>query len=155
MRPAATDTKYCGQCGAPIAVDTPTIERFGERFCAARHAEEFADAVRASRVAQAANGESSPAICHLGSSAQRSWKDRLKRSACWAAPLLVLVALPLFWSGNALAATGGSVLSLLAVLACPLAMFFMMRAMMPTQHHDARGDNATGNGAHAKEDRHA
>jgi hypothetical protein len=41
------------------------------------------------------------------------------------------------------------------VLACPLAMFFMMRAMMPAQHHDARGDTSTGKETRAKEDPHA
>lgn len=154
MTARATDATYCAQCGAPIAGEAPVIERFGERFCSADHAGEFVEAVRASRVAHAAS-ESSPAACHLASSVQASWKDRLKRSACWAAPLLALVAIPLFGSGNALAATGGSVLSLLAVLACPLAMFFMMRAMMPPQHHDARGDQSTASDMRAKDDRHA
>lgn len=154
MTPRATDAAYCAQCGAPLPVEAPVIERFGETFCSADHAGEFVEAVRASSVAHAAR-ESSPAACHLGSSAQGSWKARLKRSACWVAPLLVLVAIPLVWSGNALAATGGSVLSLLAVLACPLAMFFMMRAMMPVQHHDASGDQSTAPDKRAKEDRHA
>jgi len=55
--------------------------------------------------------------------------DYLKQGACWGAPLLLLLAIPLFWSGSATAATGGSILSVLALLACPLGMFFMMRAM--------------------------
>lgn len=64
-------------------------------------------------------------------------KDRLKRAACWVTPLLLLLAIPLFASGGALAA-GGSVLSLLAVLACPLGMYFMMRTMGGTQRGDAQ-----------------
>jgi multisubunit Na+/H+ antiporter MnhG subunit len=56
----------------------------------------------------------------------------VKRNACWGAPLLVLLAIPLFWTGG-WAATGGSLLSVLALLACPLAMYFMMRAMTNMQ----------------------
>jgi hypothetical protein len=52
----------------------------------------------------------------------------VKRAACWGAPLLMLLAIPLVWSGG-WAAAGGSLLSVLALLACPLGMYFMMRAM--------------------------
>jgi hypothetical protein len=41
----------------------------------------------------------------------------------------------LIWSGG-WAATGGSLLSLLALLACPLGMYFMMRAMSTMQRHE-------------------
>jgi hypothetical protein len=34
------------------------------------------------------------------------------------------------WSGSSVAAAGGSLLSVVALLACPLGMFFMMRAMV-------------------------
>ena len=155
MKPLTTETAYCGQCGAPIAADAPDIERFGERFCSTEHAGTFVDAVRASRVTHAAR-ESAPAACGFTSGGDgSSWKNRLKRSACWVAPLLILVAIPLLWSGSALAATGGSILSVLALLACPLGMFFMMRAMMPGQQRDARGDHSTAPEARAKEERHA
>ena len=61
------------------------------------------------------------------------WRDLLKRAACWVAPVLLLLAIPLIWSGG-WAAAGGSLLSVLAVLACPLGMYFMMRSMGSTQH---------------------
>ncbi len=60
---------------------------------------------------------------------RRTWGDVLRRGACWGAPLLLLLALPLFWSGSAAPVAGGSLLSVLALLACPLGMYFMMRMM--------------------------
>jgi hypothetical protein len=71
--------------------------------------------------------------CALPPPGQRGWRNYLKRGACWGAPLLMLLAIPLIWSGG-WAATGGSVLSALALLACPLGMYFMMRGMMGMQH---------------------
>jgi hypothetical protein len=62
----------------------------------------------------------------------------LKRGACWGAPLLLLLALPLLWSGSGVAATAGSLLSVLAVLACPLGMYFMMRGMMSMRHREGQ-----------------
>lgn len=153
MRPPVTDTAYCAECGAAAAADT--IERFGERFCSADHAEQFVSAVRASRLAEAARRDAGTAACQLPMAGAASWKQRLKRSACWAAPLLILLAIPLLWSGSAVAVAGGSALSLLAALACPVAMFFMMRAMMAPQHRDARSDQAPTPDDAAKEDRHA
>ena len=154
MRPPVTEAASCAQCGAGIPAETPIVERFGERFCSADHAEQFVDAVRASRVTDAARREASPGACHLPIGGQMPWKDRLKRSACWAAPLLVLVAIPLLWSGSSLAAAGGSALTLLAALACPLGMFFMMRAMMP-QHRNGPSDGSKAPANGGKEDRHA
>ena len=40
-------------------------------------------------------------------------------------------------------ATGGSLLSVLALLACPVGMYFMMRGMVSTQHQD-KGPGTTG-----------
>ena len=154
MRPVVTGTVYCAHCGAEIGTETPTAERFGERFCSADHAERFVEAVRASRVTDAARRESSPGACHLPVGGQLPWKDRLKRSACRAAPLLVVVAIPLLWSGSSLAAAGGSALTLLAALACPLGMFFMMRAMMPQNRH-APGDGAKARDNAVQENPHA
>lgn len=133
----------CAYCGVAVRDDTPPIERFGERFCSEAHAEEFAAGVRTARMQAAARRETAPMSCALSSTGQRSWKDYLKRGACWAAPLLLLLAIPLFWSGSAAAATGGSILSALAFLACPLGMYFMMRAMS-NMNHGAQG--------HAKDD---
>lgn len=129
---------HCAYCGQRIDA-APTIERFGEWFCSDAHAEQFVEGVRAARIEVAARRDTTDACGSLPPAGQRTWKDYVKRNACWGAPLLLLLAIPLFWSGGALAAAGGSLLSLLAVLACPLGMYFMMRAMMPA-HRD--GPNA-------------
>jgi uncharacterized membrane protein len=81
--------------------------------------------------------------------AQRTWSDYLKRGACWSAPLLLFLAIPLIWTGG-WAAAGGSLLSVLALLACPLGMYFMMRGMMNMQHRDRAGHENR-----EKEDPHA
>ena len=119
--------QHCGYCGSRVQDDT-RIERFGERFCSDAHADEFVAGVRAARI-QTANQMPVSMGCGLPTGGRQTWKDYLKRGACWGAPLLLLLAIPLFWSGGATAAAGGSLLSLLAVLACPVAMYFMMRSM--------------------------
>jgi hypothetical protein len=141
----ATGTgRHCACCGHAVGDEGATIERFGQRFCSEAHAEQFAAGVRAVRIQAAAQTQASPAACSMPPAGQRNRKDYLKRGACWGAPLLVLLALPLFWTGNPIAAAGGSILSVLALLACPLGMFFMMRAMgsmgrgqQPSQKDDA------------------
>jgi hypothetical protein len=120
---------HCAYCGGAVSEGAPVIERFGERFCSENHAEEFAGSVRAARIQAAARTENTPSGCAMPLAAQRTWKDYVKRGACWGAPLLLLLAVPLFWTGNAAAATGGSILSVLAFLACPLGMYFMMRGI--------------------------
>ncbi len=129
----------CAYCGHGIPSEALPNTRFGEPCCSEEHAEAFAEGVRAERIARAARrgGSETAACAHSGASLQ-TWADRLKRAACWGAPLLLMLALPLFWSGGALAAAGGSVLSLLALLACPLGMYFMMRAMGSTHHGGAQ-----------------
>ena len=52
-----------------------------------------------------------------------------KMAACCGGMLLLLPALGLVSAGG-IAAVAGSALSVLAVLACPIGMYFMMRAMM-------------------------
>ncbi len=89
---------------------------------------------------QAAAGAVAPATCAMPRAGQPTWKDYLKRGACSGAPLLLVLAIPLFWSGNAGAATGGSIISVLALLACPLGMFFMMRAMGTMNRGDQSHD---------------
>ena len=121
--------RHCAYCGQAVTDDAPMIERFGERFCSEAHAEEFTADVRAARIHAAARTDAAPTSCAMPPADRRTWKDYVKRGACWGAPLLLLLAVPLFWTGNATAATGGSILSVLALLACPLGMFFMMRAM--------------------------
>jgi hypothetical protein len=98
------------------------------------HADEFTVSVRAARIEAAARAETPATECALAPAGTRSWRNYLKVGACWGAPLVLLPAIPLFWSGNTAAAAGGSILSVLAVLACPLGMFFMMHAMGSENH---------------------
>ncbi|MGH2610308.1 MAG: DUF2933 domain-containing protein, partial [Tepidiformaceae bacterium] len=69
-----------------------------------------------------------------------SWKQALKMAACCGAPMLALVVLA---GGGALLGAAGAVLPLLAALACPLGMFFMMRAMWKG-HQQPPKDNDQG-----------
>lgn len=129
---------HCTYCGDGIPAQAAAYERFGERFCSEEHAEAFAEGVRAQRIAAVARREDAQAATRAAPTAiPQGWTDRLKRAACWGAPLLLLLAIPLLASGGALA-VGGSVLSLLAVLACPLGMYFMMRAMGGKHRGDAQ-----------------
>ena len=129
---------HCAYCGDGIPAEAASNERFGERFCSEQHAEAFAEGVRAQRIAAVARREDAQGAASATPTAiPQGRKDRLKRVACWVAPLLLLLAIPLLASGGALAA-GGSVLSLLAVLACPLGMYFMMRTMGGTHRGDAQ-----------------
>jgi hypothetical protein len=141
---------HCAYCGHRIEDDTAVIERFGERFCSEGHGEQFTQGVRAARIQAAARQQEAagrepqtPTACGLPPAERRTWQDTLKRGACWGAPLLLLLALPLFWSGSTLGAAGGSLLSVLAALACPLGMYFMMRAMGGMQHGGSREEEAS------------
>jgi hypothetical protein len=131
--------RHCGYCGRSIAAEATSPARFGERFCSDAHADEFVAGVRAARaeaIAARETGNANPgtgAACASPISEDAGWRGFLKRAACWGAPLLVLLAVPLFWSGGWVA-TGGSLLSALALLACPLSMYFIMRGMMTMQH---------------------
>jgi hypothetical protein len=138
-----SSTKHCAYCGHPI--EGPAApERFGEPFCSDAHAEQFATGVRAARMEVAAraapNSGAEPvttaSACALPPAGERRWTDYAKRAACWGAPLLLLLAVPLIWTGG-WAAAGGSLLSVAALLACPLGMYFMMRGMMNMQHPPA------------------
>jgi hypothetical protein len=132
---------HCVYCGHAITEAADAPERFGERFCSEAHAEQFAAGVRAARTGVAARAASNPGseaappagACALPSAGQGRWTDYAKRAACWGAPLLFLLALPLIWTGG-WAAAGGSLLSVAALLACPLGMYFMMRGMTKMQH---------------------
>lgn len=149
--------KHCAYCGHAFSNEEQAPERFGERFCSDAHAEAFVDGVRAACMGAAARAETasvhsqaSPATgCAMPPAGQRTWGSYLKRAACWGAPLLLLLAIPLIWSGG-WAATGGSLLGVLALLACPLGMYFMMRGMMNMPHPDAPAQPN-----HGKEDRRA
>ena len=59
----------------------------------------------------------------------KSWvKGALGMAVCCAAPLLLFAAIALF--GLSLGALASGALSLVALLACPIGMFLMMRMMM-------------------------
>lgn len=59
----------------------------------------------------------------------------LKMGACCGGALLLLVLIPLVAAtGGTLAAVGSSILSIAALLACPLGMYFMMRGMQRMDH---------------------
>ncbi|HXK34456.1 MAG TPA: DUF2933 domain-containing protein [Dehalococcoidia bacterium] len=141
--PSPRKPRYCAHCGHEITAPPPTAERFGEPFCSEGHAEEFASGVRAARVRAAAAGEAAttmPAPEAGGQPAPAApsgqWKMALKMAACCGLPILALVVLA--GGGGALLGAAGAALPLLAALACPLAMFFMMRGMMKGQHGDKR-----------------
>src|SRR6266545_2520619 len=99
---------HCGYCGCRIAEEVAAPHRFGERFCSKGHADEFAAGVRAARIRAAArreDGDARPAATGgtaraLPPAGQGSWRDALKRAACWGAPVLLLLAIPLIWSGG-------------------------------------------------------
>lgn len=131
--------RYCGFCGVEAASDGAAPERFGEVFCSQGHAEEFVKGVRAAR-AQAAAVAAVPARqappgqdpdSVAARPAQPNWKHLLKMAACCGAPILALVVLA--GGGGALLGAAGAVLPVLLLLACPLGMFFMLRAMSKTQ----------------------
>jgi hypothetical protein len=127
---------HCAYCGHAVADNVAAPQRFGDRFCSDEHADEFAKGARAARIDAAARrveaGDGSATACAGAPGGQQSWQGRLKRAACWGAPLLLLLAMPLLWTGG-WAAAGGSLLSVLALLACPIGMYFMMRSMTGMQ----------------------
>jgi hypothetical protein len=138
MDRALTETATpCAYCGHAIPGDLGAPARFGEHFCSEEHAEEFVARVRAARIEAAAHAGGNRSEYGGGRSVtpgQRSWRNSLTRGACWAAPVLLLLAVPLFWTGG-WGAAGGSILSAIAFLACPLGMYFMMRGMTSMPGH--------------------
>jgi len=135
--------RYCALCGADADVHGLAMERFGEVFCSGRHAEEFVNAVRAARVQAAASAlavSSSPTEVERSEGSatsapkHRDWKHFLKLGACCAVPMLALVVLA--GGGGVLLGTAGAILPLLAALACPIGMYFMMRGMMKMGHEE-------------------
>ena len=62
---------------------------------------------------------------------KKGWlKGWLPMAICCAAPLLLLLAIPFLGAAfGSLAAVGTGLLTVAAVLACPLGMYFMMRMM--------------------------
>jgi hypothetical protein len=118
------------------------MDRFGEPFCSEAHAEEFVKDVRAARVQAAAlapsTAERQPAEAADGTVPQRDWKAYLGKALCWGAPVLAVVFL--LGGGSALVGAASGLLPVLALLACPLGMYFMMRSMSKKGQQDDRGD---------------
>jgi hypothetical protein len=133
------EESYCTYCGVDLDRVVEVPKRFGEPFCGDAHADAFVREARAVRVGSAASAGqiTDPATARGQASSGWDLKRALKMAACCGAPVLALVFLA--GGGGALLGAGAAVLPLLAVLTCPLGMFFMMRAM---QGH-GKGDNHT------------
>lgn len=128
---------YCPVCG--IEVSSPAEARFGEAFCSPGHAEAFTEKVQAARVEAAAaravettDTEQRPNTTAVGAPKPRDWKRYVKTGACIGAPALALLFLA--GGGGAVLGWAGALLPVLAVLACPVAMYFLMRSMATTGH---------------------
>jgi len=148
-----TQETYCAHCGIE-GIDPATARRFGEPFCSEAHAEAFATEARAARVAAAALAESpgrDAGAVQAGDDLQKrgtgGWSLRrlLKLAACCGAPLLALVFVA--GGGGALLGAGAAALPYLALLTCPLAMFFMMRAMQHRGGGQEDGENHAPSGS--------
>jgi len=140
--------RYCTFCGGEAQVPGPAVRRFGEVFCSVGHAEEFVKEVRAVRV-QAAMRTPGPSTAGIeqsggaveGAPKRRNWKASLGKALCWGAPLLALVLV--LGGGGAVLGAAGALLPFLALLACPLGMYFMMRSMSKMgekEHPQDRGE---------------
>jgi hypothetical protein len=135
---------YCSFCGERARAEGPPVERFGEVFCSDEHADAFVREVRKARVQTAASVgvPDAQAACESQSTTAQprpgGWKRNLTWAVCCGAPLLAIVILA--GGGGALLGAAGGLLPLLALLACPLAMFFMMRAMSKMEHRDNTKD---------------
>ncbi len=134
---------FCPICGKDAA--DPSLKRFGEFFCSEAHVQEFARELHSKQVAEPtaaaamAVGEARTPQ-ETGTTEARAPQKKggiggfWKMAACCGGRLLLLPALGLVNLGG-LAAVGGSLLSIAAVLACPIGMYFMMRGMMKPNKH--------------------
>jgi hypothetical protein len=126
---------YCAVCGEDSRIHGTPVYRFGEALCSEAHAEAFAAAVQAERARRAARdsnvlsqeGSEAGAHCAVASSGSSGWKRWGMQALCWGAPLLAVMLL--FGGGGSLWGAAQAALPYLALLACPLAMILMMRAM--------------------------
>ena len=134
---------HCPVCGIEVA--SPAEIRFGEAFCSVTHAEEFVEKVREVKIQSAAAlavHTPEPETSARGALAQPNWKRYVKMGACVGAPLLALLFLA--GGGGAVLGAAGTVLPILAFLACPIAMYFMMRSMSKTgdkEHPQDKGQD--------------
>lgn len=135
---------YCGYCGTVLDPAGIAARRFGEAFCGEAHADAFVAEARVSRVEAAARALRTPgegdasAEPRSEGSVSKGWDvtRALKMAVCCGAPLLALVFLA--GGGAALLGAASVILPGLALLACPIGMYFMMRTMQ--QHGKDRGN---------------
>ncbi|MEK6717645.1 MAG: hypothetical protein AABZ16_09160 [candidate division NC10 bacterium] len=139
---------FCPICGRE-ATD-PSLKRFGEYFCSEAHVAEYAREVRSKQATETtaiatvtgadATASQTTGTLEPGQAPQKKagMGSFLKMAACCGGMLLLLPALGLVSAGG-LAAVAGSALSVAAVLACPIGMYFMMRGMMKRGQHGAQG----------------
>ena len=122
-------TTHCAYCGVDLDRAAEGLKRFGELFCSDAHADAFVQEARAARIESAAIANQTTDAAPARGHATSGWnlKRALKMGACCGLPLLAFVFL--VGGGGALLGAGAAVLPFLAVLACPLGMFFMMRMM--------------------------
>jgi hypothetical protein len=128
---------YCATCGIDVANSGSPIERFGESSCSEAHAAEFVEAVRVARTQATATLPSVPETARCakaGGTGRRGWRTYLGRALCWGVPLLAVVVL--LGGGTAVFGAASGLLPVLAVLACPLGMYLMMRSMAKTAVRD-------------------
>jgi hypothetical protein len=79
-----------------------------------------------SLISSAYQAVETPLAVEVSRKQKKSWfKGMLPMGICCTAPFLVALAIPVF--GLSLAGVAGLLLPLLAILACPLGMYFMMR----------------------------
>lgn len=96
------------------------------------HEEQKVLAANSPAVAQKSEGDS--ATCAMQGN---GWlKGTLGMAICCAAPILLIAAISFF--GLSLGAIASGALSLVALLACPVGMFLMMRMMMREKQEDQR-----------------
>lgn len=141
-----TGEVYCSVCGRD---GDPALKRFGQLFCSEAHVAQYAserqaqaDLVETSLTAVDAKNKGNEGTqamsCGIGT------KGGLRKMGwCLAGGVGLLVAIPLIASGG-LAAAAGSVLSIAAVLACPIGMYFMMRGMRKMGHQEQPKDKGEG-----------
>lgn len=157
---AAGGKKAVGETCCPICGREATdasLKRFGEYFCSEAHVAEYAREVRSKQatettaIATVAEAESTAALATGSAEGGHTPQKKggisgfLKMAACCGGMLLLLPALGLVSAGG-LAAVAGSALSVAAVLACPIGMYFMMRGMMKRGPHGGQGQTEGGEG---------
>lgn len=143
---------YCPICGKDAA--DPSLKRFGDYFCSEEHVAEYAREVRSKQAAEAtaiasvagadAIASQTTGTLEPGQAPQKKGgiSGFWKMAACCGGMLLLLPALGLVSAGG-LAAVAGSALSVAALLACPIGMYFMMRGMMKQERHAAPGPDVS------------